>query len=286
MSPHLSWAPIFIAQAEGEFAREGLDVELVPAMRTEETLVALVTGDIDVRPGPLSPAVLSAIAQGAPIRIVGGMGILDQAGCTYYGIVARQGLDTVGAPTLRRIRASQDGSSRFVVHRMLAQRGIALKTLETLRLPDAVMVSALQNGAVDAVAASEPALSRIKAAGVPWLAGEQALPGYQWAVIAFSERMWKRDPALGTRFMRAYRRGLTRYLEGKSPRNVQILAEATGEEEAVVRNACWLSMPAHARIAWPTIVEFQQWAVTEGLMERTVTAAQAWDSSFVVATDQ
>lgn len=62
--PHLIWGPLMIAEAEGFFRDEGLDVDLVRAMQVEETLVALVTGDIDVRPGPLHAAFLSAVAQG------------------------------------------------------------------------------------------------------------------------------------------------------------------------------------------------------------------------------
>lgn len=286
MSPHLSWAPIFIALEEGDFAREELDVELVPAMRSEESLVALVTGDIDVRPGPLAAGVLSAIAQGAPIRIAGGMGVLDPHGCTYYGIVPRRGLDTSGVPSVQRIRASQEGTSRYVVHRMLEQRGLTLGTMETVRLPDAVVMGSLDNGAIDLVAVSEPALQRVSRTHPLWLAGEDAVPNFQWAVLAYSERLWKQQPDLGVRFMRAYRRGLARYAEGKTARNVDIVARATNEEPAIVRDACWLTIPAHARITWPTIAAFQQWANSEGLMERTVTEAQAWDSTFVRATDR
>ncbi len=286
LSTHLSWAPILIALEEGDFAAEGLDVELVPAMRSEESLVALVSGDIDVRPGPLSAGVMSAIAQGAPIRITAGMGVLDSASCTYYGIVPRRGLDTSGTPRVARIRASSEGTSRYVVHRMLAQRGIRLETLETVRLPDAVVMGSLDNGAVDLVAVSEPALQRVARSHGVWLAGERAVPGFQWGVLTYGERLWKREPELGIRFMRAYRRGLTRYGEGRTPRNVDIIARGTDEEPQVVRDACWLAMPTHARINWSAIADFQRWANAEGLMERTVSEAQAWDSTFVRASDR
>jgi NitT/TauT family transport system substrate-binding protein len=286
MSPHLSWAPVFIALEEGDFRREGLDVELVPTMRSEESLVALVTGDLDVRPGPLSSGLLSAIAQGAPIRVVAGMGVLDPAGCTYYGIVARRDLDTTGTPAVHRIRASEDGASRYVVDRMLAQRGLPLPSLETIRLPDAVATGSLGNGAVDLAAISEPALRRVSREHPLWLSGERAVPNFQWAVIAYSERLWKRQPDLGHRFMRAYRRGLARYAEGKTARNVDIVARATNEDPDIIRDACWLSMPTHARITWPTIDAFQLWANSQGLMERRVTEAQVWDSTFVHASDR
>jgi ABC-type nitrate/sulfonate/bicarbonate transport system substrate-binding protein len=283
--PHGSWSPIYLAHAAGDFAAEGLEVELVPAMRSEESLVAVVTGDVDVRPGPVSAGLLSAVDRGAPIRIVAGMGVLDSAGCTYMGMVLRPGLDTVPVPTLRRIRASQDGASRYLVHEMLRQRGLALGDIETVRLPEAVLADALRTGAVDGVMTTEHALSRLARSGTRWLAAERAVPGFQWGVITFSERLWKREPELGRRFLRAYRRGITRYNAGKTDSNVAVVARATGDDPTHLRRSCWLTIPDHARIAWPTIAAYQRWARTEGLMEREVPAAAVWDSSFVVATD-
>jgi len=285
ITPHISWAPIFLAYEEGDFAREGLEVELVHAMRSDESLVALVSGDIDVRPGPLSTGVMSAIAQGAPVRITAGMGVLDTTHCTYFGIVPRRGLDTSGTPTVSRIRASSEGTSRYVVHRMLATRGIELRALESLRLPEAVVMGSLEDGALDLAAMSEPALRRVARTHGVWLAGEKAAPGFQWAVLMYSERLWKHEPEIGVRFMRAYRRGLARYAEGRTPRNVDIVARSTEEDPKIVREACWLSIPTHGRINWTTIADFQRWAIAEGLMERTVTEAQAWDSTFVRASD-
>src|SRR5687767_2493381 len=171
---HLGWAPLMIAQEEGFFRDEGLDVELVLAMQTEETLVAIITGDIDVRPGALHAAVLSSIAQGARFRIVAGSGVLNPDGCTYFGIVLRPGLDTSGTPVIKRLRTSVDGSTRFIVSRMLAKRGMTLDKVETVRVQDIVLAMSLQNGSLDAAAVTEPALTRVAKIGTLWLSGQDA----------------------------------------------------------------------------------------------------------------
>jgi len=227
-SEHISFAPLMIAQAEGYFRDEGLDVEFVATMRPEEALVALITGDIDVRPGALHAGFLSAIARGAPIRIAAGLGVLAREGCTYFGIALRPGLDPAGTPVIRRVRASQDGVTRYVVSRMLEMRGVTLNTLETVRLPEPVMVSALQSGAIDAGAASEPVLSRMAAVGHLWISGQDAVPDFQWGVIMFGERLLVRERETAHRFIRAYQRGVTQYRLGKTDRNVAIIAEGTG----------------------------------------------------------
>jgi NitT/TauT family transport system substrate-binding protein len=283
LSIHLSWGPLMIAQEEGFFRDEGIEVEFVTAQRPDETLVGLVTGDLDVRPGPLSAGFLSAIAQGAPIKMVAGQGNLVPNTCTYYGIVLRKGLDTAGTPNIRRIRASQDGATRFVVNHMLASRKMDIDDVETIRIPESVMQVALENGSLDAVAVSEPALTRLKKVGTMWMSGEDHVPDFQWAAIAFGERLLTRDRDAGMRFIRAYQRGVEQYRQGKTDRNVEIISRATFETPEHTREVCWPAFAADSRINWESIAAFQTWANAEGIMERSVTRDQAFDSLFITA---
>ncbi|MDP9176525.1 MAG: hypothetical protein M3O61_02490 [Gemmatimonadota bacterium] len=283
-SPHLSWGPLMIAQAEGFFRDAGVEVEFLPVMRTEESLVALATGEIDVRPGPVLAGFLSAVAQGARIRITAGQGYLAPEGCTYYGVVLRPGLDTAGTPRIKRMRVSQDGMSRYMVSRMLSKHNVDLNAIETNRLPESMLAMSLESGAVDAVAASEPALTRMVRIGKLWLSAQDALPDFEWGVLAFGERLVFKERDTGIRFLRGYKRGVARFREGKTPRNVAIIAEATGETPEITREACWPSFRADSRINWESIAEFQAWANVEGLMERTVSRDQVWDSTFVTAS--
>ena len=279
-SPVLSWGPIMIARAEGYFDAEGIEVEYVPSLGSEEELAALVTGDIDVDPGPLHAGFLSAIAQGAKTKIVAGQGFLDRGGCTYYGIVRRKTLDSA-ARDIKRIRSSQDGVTRFATMSMLRKHGINLNNLETMRLPDAVLAMSLESGAIDAVGSSEPALSRLRKIGPLWLSAQNALPDLQWGVIAFSERLLYREKETGAKFLRAYSRGVEQYRQGKTERNVAIIAEATGESADTIREACWLPFRADLVLDWKSVDDFQKWANEEGLMEKTLSVDQAWDSTFL-----
>jgi len=285
VNPHLSWGPIMIAQAEGFFREEGLEVEFVQAMEIEETLVALITGDIDVRPGAIHAAFLSAVARGAPVRIAAGSGVLGaQGGCSYFGIVLRPGLDTAGTPAIRSLRTSLDGSTRYVVSRMLAKRGIPLDKINTNRLEDHLIAMALENGSLDAAAITGTGLTRLAKVGTLWLTAEDVVPGYQWSVLAFGERLLVRERDTGLRFLRAFHRGVAQYRQGKTERNVAILSEGTGQTPQVVRETCWPVFTADSRVNWASIDEFQQWATAEGFMEAVVPAAMALDSTLVAET--
>jgi len=283
-NPLLGWGPFLIAQAEGFFRDEGLEVELVQAMEVEETLVALITGNIDVRPGALHAAFFSAVAKGAPVRIVAGSGVLAPGGCTYFGIVLRPGLDTAGTPRIRRLRTSLDGSTRYVVSRMIATRGISLDSIETTRLEDAMIPMSLRNGSLDAGAVTEPNLTRVAQAGTLWLSAQDVLPGYQWSVLAFSERLWMKERDTGRRFLRAWHRAVAQFREGKTDRNVAILAEGTRETPEHVRAACWPTFTVDSRVDWRSIDEFQQWAKSQGFMEQTVSPEQVLDTTLVAET--
>jgi NitT/TauT family transport system substrate-binding protein len=285
VSKHLSWGPLMIAQAEGFFRDEGLDVESVTQMRPEETLVALVTGDIDVRPGPLTAGFLSAVDRQAPIRIAAGMVNLNSGSCTYYGIVLKPGHDSVGGkPNIRRMRAGQDGASRYLMTKMLERENLSLKDIETVRLPEAVFATALENGSLDAVGVTEPGLSRLKTRGATlWLSAQDAVPGFQWAVVAFGDRLINRDRETGKRFIRAYLRGVAQYRQGKTDRNVAIIAEGTMETEEHIREVCWPDFDPEGRINWESIAAYQKWAKADGHMLNTVSQDQAFDSAFVTA---
>lgn len=280
---HVSWGPLMIAQAEGFFRQEGIDVELVPSLNSEEQLAALVTGRIDVHPGPIHTGLLSAIARGANLRVVAGQGELAADGCTYFGIVLRRDFDPTRTP-IKRMRMSQSGLTRFVVSRMLAPHGIDVKSIEGVRLPEAVMMSVLERGAIDGLAVTEPTLTRLAKVGRVWIRAEDAVPGLQWGLVTFGERLLTKDRELGVRFIRAYNRGVDQYRQGKTPRNVAIISEGTGEPEDVVREACWLTFRGGSEINWETLVQFQRWANAEGLMEHTLSRDQLWDSTFVTAS--
>lgn len=277
-SPLLSWGPLMIAKDEGFFRDEGINLEFVGTLSSQEELVALITGDIDVMPGPLHAGVLSAIAQGAKIKIVAGQGALEKDGCTYFGVVRRKNVDAAG---IKRVRASQDGVSRFIASRMLDREGVDLRHLDILKLPDAVLASSLQSRSVDAVAASEPTLTRLARETPIWLSAEKVLPDYQWGIIAFGERLLSRERDTGARFLRAYARGVAEYHKGKIDRNVEIISRETGETPALIRDACWLPFREDLRVNWKSIEEFQAWANEEGIMEHTLSLAQTMDTTFL-----
>ena len=285
-SPHLSWGPLLLAREEGFFTQEGLEVEFVQLNHAEESLVALLGGEVDVVPGPLHPGLFTAVARGGAVRIVGGMNYLARDGCTYHGLVLRPGLSPAEADRrIRRLDASRDGSSRYLTSRMLATRGIDIDSLETVKLPSAVTENSLLTGAVDASAVTEPFLTRTTRNGALWLRSQDATPDFQWGVLTFGSRLLRNDREAGVRFLVAFRRGIELFNAGKTARNLEVLERATQEDRKILEESCWPAFRADARINLTSVADYQQWAREHGYLDQAATLEQLWDSSFVVASD-
>lgn len=81
--PYLSLAPFFIADEEGYFTEQGLQIEFVKISDTSIALPALIKGNLDVWGGYIDPSCLNAIARGAHIRIVADKGQLNSKLCLH-----------------------------------------------------------------------------------------------------------------------------------------------------------------------------------------------------------
>lgn len=276
---YISYAPIFIADAEGYFARHGITVEMVlmPDGNTGTPLV--VSGEIDALAGPASPGILNAIARGAKVRLVADKGSVPDSGCSQMALVGRPGIDINGARRVSPGRAT--AALEFFTEKALAQSGISLNDLEVHHIPTTVHMEALSRSGIDAVATTEPNVSRLVTAGNQVLRDAQAVvPGLPYGFIVFGERLTSRERTVGERFMAAYVEGIEAYAAGKTDRNLSVVSAATGDEPDVLARACWPPFRTEA-IDTAAFGVFQDWAVTRKLLDRRLGVNEYWDGSFL-----
>lgn len=289
LMPFLSFAPLIIADTEGYFAEQGLDIEFVRVTRLTDAVPLLLSGAIDVLPGTALPGALNAMARDEQIRIVADKGYLDPRGCTNMAIMAQPGHSSAstGARSVRRISSEREAPSLYITRRALEYAGISIDSLQVLQIPHAPEMEALASGSIDAAFAGEPWLSRIvrNQKGVIWIPAQLAVPDFQFSFIFYGPNLVRHDRDAGRRFMVAYRKGIRRYREGKTPRNVAILAKATAEDPEFLKANCWLDVRENSRINLGSLLDFQQWAKAQGFVPKAATPAQLWDSSFVVYAD-
>jgi len=290
----MSHAPFIIAQEEGYFTEEGLDVELINFISgSSELNAALHAGQIDAAGGTLSANILNAIAQGSTVRAVADKAFLNpQAKCATDAIVARKAhidaglLDDLSMLRGMKTAISAGSMSDFSTTTLLEETGLTYEDLELTNLPDyASRVEAFRSGSLDFAVLTEPWLAKAVEDGTVGvvLTLEEALPNYSSGYVYFSKSMYARESDVGVRFMTAYLKAVAQYNEGKTDRNVELLSEFTQLEPDVVRLMCWPSFRGDGMIDLPTVEVFERWAVEAGHVDSFVPVENIWDPQFVEA---
>ncbi len=288
--PYLSFAPFFIAEEEGYFAEQGLQIEFVRMDRNAPATPPLAQGDLDVVAGVVTINTLNAIAHGTNIKYVADKGYFDATGCgTYVTIMARRSLIEAGeldSPSQmqgRRIAVSPAGAAEYLVETVLDSAGLTINDIEMVKIPTSARSEALGDGSLDLAFMSEPWNTRTVATGNAdiWMPGAQVLPDFQWAFILYGPNLLDENPDAGRRFMIAYLKAVRQYNQGKTERNLEILAEHTGLDRELLKKACWPALRDDGQINVQGVLDFQAWAVERGYLDSPVTEEQFWDPSFV-----
>src|SRR3970282_54166 len=100
LEPFMSHAPLLLADAEGYFAKQGIEVEFVRLTENSSALPMLIDGSLDVLSGGPTAAILNAMARGLPVRAVAEKSYFRSGGCSRGGMVIRKALldEAAGAP--------------------------------------------------------------------------------------------------------------------------------------------------------------------------------------------
>jgi NitT/TauT family transport system substrate-binding protein len=282
----LSNAPIFIADEEGFFAREGIRLEFV-ALATDvaQSIPALDRGKVDAITGQLNVGFFNAIAKGARSRIVVDRGHVDPSSCDFMGIVGRGSLfrsDDLPAGQLRgrRFAVNFAAASGYLLDRYLSSNGMTMADVNFVTLPDNVQLQALQSGSIDAIFATEPRLTPSLRGNRLIAPGSKYIPGLQYGILVFGPSLLVTHRDLGQRFIKAYLRGVRQYNQGKTARNVDIVSRRVKLSADTARSLCWTPIRNDGSLDTPSLLGFQKWGVRQGYQIRTLSDSEFSDSEF------
>jgi NitT/TauT family transport system substrate-binding protein len=291
---YLSFAPLAIAKAEGDFTAQGLDVELVHMTGSQEATSALIRGELDVAAGMLRPAEFNAMARGVAIRLVADKGHYGAGPCVSAALMARPGFlakthpDSPGNLRGARVSATPLSFAEYVLETFVGSKGLRLADLNLVRLPEPAAEAALEKGDLDFQHIAEPYLTRALRSGrvVLWKPVREIVPEAQLATIYYGPNLLKKDREAGRRFMVAYLKGVRQYNLGKTVRNVEIISRETGLDPGLLKEACWETIRADGKINLESVLDYERWAVRRGLLDAPLPPEKIWDSSFVDAANQ
>ena len=288
--PYIASAPLLIAEEEGYFTEQGLQVEFVKMTDAVVGLPALIKGDLDMIPDVIYPSYLNAIARGAKIKIVADRGYLASTECASVAIMARRTLVEEGKLSRvsqlkgKRVAMTQGSSILgYLMEKVLSQDNLTLTDVETVFLQMPARLDAFEKGSIDVTLGNEPWVTRMLQAGhaVMWKPINHIVPNFQWAFLLYGPTLLETNPEAGRRFMVAYLKGVRQYNQGKTKRNLEIIAKHTGLDQELLQKCCWQTFRNDGQINTDSIVDFQSWALKKGFLDKEVPPNQFWDPSFI-----
>jgi NitT/TauT family transport system substrate-binding protein len=289
--PYLSFAPFFIAEEEGFFAEQGLEIEFVRMSEGTGALPLVIQGDLDVGTGTIGINLLNAITRGGLVKIVADKGHIEPEGCPVNGILVRREIvESAGDASLsdrlrgKRISLNPISTDGYYVAKGLKMIGLSLDEVQTrdLLIPP-MRAKAIESGAIDIVHASEPWITRILKMGNATLlmSAKDIVPHFQYAVIIYGPTLLKDNRSAGRGFMLAYLKAVRQYNQGKTARNLEILAKHTGVELELLKEVCWPAIRNSGQINAESVIDFQNWGRQKGFLDKVVDIDQFWDPSFI-----
>jgi NitT/TauT family transport system substrate-binding protein len=287
--PFLSQMPVHIAEAEGYFAEQNLDVEIVMLQRNQDIMTVLAHGDVDAATGLLTLNELSLIEAGATLRVVAGLTSSVEDDCTWVAIIARrESLESGGLADREYIRHLRFDVNTLIpfgyaLDRHLASLDLTIDDVDTLDLPPPTALEALRRGSIDVTVDSEPFVSMHLATGeaVIWRDVAEMFPDYVHSVVMYGPTLIDERPDVGERLMTAILKAVRQFRQGKTPRNLALVEATTQLAPEVVSGACWPTPPYDAGVEPAAFLGYQQWSVGRGLLNRVLTDDELVDHRFV-----
>lgn len=291
VSPFLSWGPFYIAKEEGYFEKQGLDIRFIQFNNNSESMTALLTGDLDVD-AILTVGLLNVIARGQSVKIVANKGFAATDECPADGFVVRSGLvEKMQNPAPEMLQdlkfhVMPTWVDRYFLDQVLSKWGLGISKIMTTPVTNsAARLAALNSANLDVAFFSEPWITRLRESGAGdlWLPLSAIIPNFPMGVITFGPNLLEKDQSgdLGVRFLHAYLQGIAQFKEGKTPRNIEILAAATKLEPALLARVCWPSFADNGQSDAELLSRYSEWATEQGMVDRALRPEELYEPRFI-----
>jgi NitT/TauT family transport system substrate-binding protein len=291
----------FIADANGYFRDEGLQVDFVPFAAAAKMVPVLGTGELAAGGGAVSAGLYNAVERGIEMKVVADKAHHDPDG-SHAALVVRKDLIDSGRfksfADLRGLKVALSGkgtSDESVLNEALRLGGLHWGDCDVVYMGFPQHPAAFANGAIDASLTAEPALTNTLKTGSAVLYSRigEFYPHQQSASVIYGVKLLKQEPDKAQKFMRAYVRGARFYndaivngtLTGHTASQViEILTKyATVKDPAVYRVITPPAISPNGSLYLASMQKDWQFFKDTGQISGRVTVDQIVDLSFVNA---
>ncbi len=292
-------APLLVADREGFFKQEGLDVVFTTFASAGNMIVPLGSNQLDVGGGAPAVGIYNGVEHGINVRIVADKGS-DTMGYGFDKLMVRKELITSGryrSPKDLRgltIAGNQPGSvSASALYELLKKYGLKFTDVKRVNLDYPSHAAALANGKVDASITAEPEATQAERIGaaVKVMGDDHWYPNQQLSCLIYSNDFMKNRTDVAHKFMRAYLKGLRFYYDslkdghyaGKNGESViTLLTQATTlKDRTIYRELTPAGVNPDGRLNLDSMRKDLQFFRDQGLIEGKVRVEDVIDESFL-----
>lgn len=279
--PVLDILPFHVAEQNGLFQREGVNVELIPVKSAQERDTLMQTGQVDgMLTDLLSPVLFNQHeAQILVVRTARRV----YPGSPLFSILARPGSEIQSPKELAgvEIGVSQNTVIEYITDRMLEHAGLTPEQIvfqEVSAIP--VRFELLVNGELPAANLPDPLASGAVAAGAVLVVDDTSVPEHSQSILAFSVETLETRPETVRRFLVGWEMAV-KELNGNPEKYNGLLIEEGRIPESVQGS---FQMPPFPEASVPTpeqLADVVRWSIEKGLIEEQIPYEQMVDRSYL-----
>ena len=283
--PIISFGPLYIAQEEGYFERQGIHVVLEKFPSTSTALPLLLTGEIAVTGGQLTPGMVNAISKGSHIRMVADKGTVLSGSCNSSAFLVRRDLVESGAvktvTDFKGKKIAVGSEQSYGWFRVREKGNLTTDDVELHDMPREAILTAFETRAIDGAFLMEPYITQavLNGKAVIFLPGDAFIPNFSTPLF-YGPAFIDDNPDLGRKFMVAYLQGVRQYNKGKTERNLDIMAKYTQLDRDLLKQTCWVQIAGNGELPKDAVRDYMDWMQAEGTITRTIPDNQLFDMSF------
>lgn len=279
--PVIDALPIYVAQQEGYFKEQGVEVEIVPVLSAPERDQLMQSGQVD---GILTEVVVNMIynKETPQIKTVRFLRTTTVTTPMFRILAAKDsGINTVADLAGVPIAISEGTVIEYMTDRVLQKAGMAPGDIAKVAVPKiSDRMAFLDSGQVQAAVMPDPLASLSIMNGAKVIIDDTSYPEVSHSVLAFRIETLEKQGEAVRKVLAGIEQAVTA-INGDKTRWNGLLAELKLVPEPLLKNYV---LPDYPLASVPTEAQFadaMQWAREKGLIQKDLQYADCVDASFL-----